>query len=124
MSVSTPTRKPLVDSDEIASSRPEILIVDADPASRSSLCELVSPIARAVDVGTSEDALFVASTRELAAILIDLDLPPPGDDGFQLLARLRDRGQGRNVPALLLSHEPDPLLQRRGDEIGALGYVR
>src|SRR5262245_52658321 len=119
MPVSSSTRS-LVDSDHLGPGGPEILIVDADPDSRAGLRELVEPLAHAIDVGSLEDALRVGTSRELAAILIDLDL----QDGLQILARLRESATGRDVPALFLSHSTDPLAERRGDELGALGYLR
>jgi len=123
MQVSSSTRS-LVDSDHLGPGGPEILIVDADPDSRAGLRELVEPLAHAIDVGSLENALPVGQTRERAAILIDLDLQPPDCDGLQILARLRESSTGRDVPALFLSHSSDPLAERRGDELGALGYLR
>ena len=117
------TTRPLVDSDRIPQIEPEILIVDADPMSRAELRELIGPVARVIDVGSSEEALHVATTRELAAILIDVDLPDC--DGFQTVTRLRLDTHARNVPVLFLSFEvPEWFCEKRGYELGALGYLR
>ena len=116
-------RKSLVDSDEIIRARPEILIVDADAKSRAQLRDLVSPLANVIEVESGEDAVHIGATRELAGILIDIELPDL--DGMQTLMRLRDVSQARNVPVLFLSPKtPDFLTERRGYELGALGYLR
>lgn len=117
------TRKSLVDVDEIVRSRPEILIVDADAISRNQLRDLVAPLARVIEVESGEQALRIGATHDLAAILIDIDLPDC--DGFQTITRLREVTQARNVPVLFLSHAtPDWIAERRGYELGALGYLR
>jgi len=118
----TTTRR-LVDADRIAFQEPEILIVDSDPVSRAELRALISPVARVIEVGSSEEALQIATTRDLAAILIDVDLPDC--DGFQTVTRLRLDAHGKNVPVLFLSYEvPEWFCEKRGYELGALGYLR
>lgn len=122
MTRKTTTRR-LVDIDRIVHQEPEILIVDGDPVSRAELRTLIGPVARVIEVGSSEEALEIATKRELAAILIDVDLPDC--DGFQTVTRLRLDGHGRNVPVLFLSYEvPEWFCEKRGYELGALGYLR
>jgi signal transduction histidine kinase len=99
------------------------LIVDGDPTSRAELRELVAPMARVLEVGSGEEALGIAASHELAAILIDVDLPDC--DGFQTVTRLRLDPHTRNVPVLFLSHAvPEWFCEQRGYELGALGYLR
>jgi signal transduction histidine kinase len=113
----------LVDSDLMARSRPVILVVDGDPASRMKLRELISPVATVIDVGSGEAALDIANRHEFAAILIDVDLPDA--DGFATVTRLRLFPSTRNVPVLFLWHtSPEWFSERRGYELGALGYLR
>jgi signal transduction histidine kinase len=103
--------------------RPEILIVDADAASRAELRKLIAPVAAVTEVGSSAEALEMAPSRELAAILIDVDLPD--SDGFSTITRLRLDPQTRNIPVLFLSYEvPEWFCEQRGYELGALGYLR
>jgi signal transduction histidine kinase len=117
------TSRLLVDSDWLARFQPEILIVDADASSRAELRTYIAPMARVVEVGSGEEAIEVAPTRELAAILIDVDLPDC--DGFQTVTRLRLDDNTRNVPVLFLSYEvPEWFCEKRGYELGALGYLR
>ncbi len=123
MSRSSSTRKQLFDTDRMARMQPVILIVDADPASRADLRELVAPLATVLEVGSGEQALQVGTTHDLAAIIIDVDLPDC--DGFQTVRQLRLSDHARNVPVLFLSHDvPDEAAERRGYELGALGYLR
>jgi signal transduction histidine kinase len=117
------SRKSLVDADEIVRNRPEILIVDADPSNRTALKNLILPLANVLECENGDQAVHIGATHELAGILIDIELP--GCDGMQTIMRLRDVSQARNVPVLFLSPEaPDFLTERRGYELGALGYLR
>ena len=101
---------------------PQILIVDADGASRAQLRTLIAPVAQVTEVSTSEEALAIAPTRDFAAILIDVDLPD--SDGFQTVTRLRMEEATRNVPVLFLSYAvPEWFCEQRGYELGALGYL-
>ena len=107
----------------LTEAEPEILIVDADVATRAQLRALIAPVAQVIEVGSSEEAIELAPERELAAILIDVDLPD--SDGFQTVTRLRLDPKMTNVPVLFLSYEvPEWFCEQRGYELGALGYLR
>jgi len=101
---------------------PEVLLVDGDSASRAEIRALVGPAVLVVEVGTGEDALRFAATREFAAVLIALSLP--GLDGLQTVAQLRKLDGARKTPVLFLaSTPPDWLTVRRGYDLGALAYM-
>jgi signal transduction histidine kinase len=119
----TPRRTTRIIEHRIGDAIPEILIVDADAESRAELRTLIAPVARVTEVGSGEEALELAPSRELAAILIDVDLPD--SDGFTTITRLRLDPQMRNIPVLFLSYEvPEWFCEQRGYELGALGYLR
>lgn len=102
--------------------RPEILLVDPDPSSRVAIRGMLAALAQIQEVGSGEEAIAVASTRELAAVVISMKLP--GIDGFQTLMQLRKSRSGRNVPVLFVADAaPDWLSVQRGFQLGALGYM-
>lgn len=102
---------------------PEVLIVDSDARSRAELRGYIAGTARVLEAESAEEALAIATTRELAAILIDVGLPD--EDGFSTVTRLRLDPHARNTPVLFLSHEvPEWFCEKRGYELGALGYLR
>ncbi|MDQ3365665.1 MAG: hybrid sensor histidine kinase/response regulator [Myxococcota bacterium] len=101
---------------------PEILLVDADAESRAILRAMVWPLARVAEVSSGEEALHTVVSSELAAILIDVDLPDA--NAYDIVTKLRRNANARNVPVLFLSHTPpDWLAERRGYALGALGYL-
>jgi signal transduction histidine kinase len=117
----TPRR--LVDTDRLTRIEPQILVVDADVASRAELRALISPLARVLEVSSGEEAHEIAVREDLAAILIDVDLPD--SDGFSTVTRIRLDARARNVPVLFLSFAvPEWFCEQRGYELGALGYLR
>lgn len=101
--------------------QPEVLIIDPDPESRAVLRGIVSPLAAVIEVATGEEALVLAGQRELAAILINIQLPDA--DAFAIVTKLRRGRTSRNVPVLFLADAPpDWMTERRGYALGALGY--
>jgi signal transduction histidine kinase len=97
-------------------------LIDSDPDSRALLRDLLAPLARVDEVASGSEGLQRATTRELAAILIDVHLPD--GDGFAIVTELRRSPIARNVPVLFLTHTPpDWLTERRGYALGAAGYL-
>lgn len=102
--------------------RPHVLVVDADSDSRAVLSGMIWPLAHIAEAVSADAALNLAVGHDLAAILIDVDLP--GTDAFALVTRLRRHPNLRNVPVLFLSvTAPDWMTERRGYALGALGYL-
>lgn len=101
---------------------PEVLLVDSDAESRAVLRGIVGRLAKVHEVTSGAGALELAASHELAAILIDVNLPD--SDGYEIVKRLRRSAASPNVPVLFLSHTaPDWMTERRGYELGALGYL-
>jgi signal transduction histidine kinase len=101
----------------------DLLVVDANDASRAALRDLLGPLGRIVEASSGKQAVQLAAGREFAAILIDMRLPDA--DGFSIITELRAAdGASQNVPVLFLTDAPpDWLTERQGYALGALGYV-
>jgi signal transduction histidine kinase len=98
----------------------EILLADADPASRRALVDIAAPLARVCEVTSGAEVLALASRRAFAAIVIDVALPDI--DGVNTVRELRRSASGRNVPVLFLV-PGDRQLDREGTALGALGVL-
>lgn len=99
-----------------------VLTVDDDPRIRSLLADLLEAASMDTEVGTAssgEEALDALEDGAYDAVLLDVDMP--GMDGFQVLRRLRERGQ--ETPVILLTGIKDQESVVRGLEQGADDYV-
>ncbi|MGV3579063.1 response regulator transcription factor [Brevundimonas sp.] len=98
-----------------------ILIVEDDAPLARSIVALLRASGHAVDhVDCGEDALMLAGGEPYALIVLDVGLPDM--DGFEVLDRLRKRGD--RAPILMLTAR-DALDDRiRGLDLGADDYMR
>jgi two-component system CheB/CheR fusion protein len=81
-----------------------ILVVDDDPAICESLREMLGRAGADVRVTLSaQEAMSVLQEFQPDVLLCDIAMP--GEDGYSLIGRVRDRGPGRggDVPALALT---------------------
>ncbi|MBX0327889.1 response regulator transcription factor [Oscillochloris sp. ZM17-4] len=97
-----------------------ILIVDDEPAIVAAIRERLEREGLAVQsVGSGEAALAAVAERLPDLLLLDVGLP--GIDGFEVLRRLRERGQ--EAPVILLTARGDEIDRVVGLELGADDYV-
>jgi two-component system sensor histidine kinase/response regulator len=103
--------------------RVSILAVDDQPANLVAIESIVDPLGHElVAVGTGLEALNAASTREFAAIVLDVAMP--GLDGFETLRRLREIPSAQGTPVILMTaHRFDPAMVRRAFSLGAVDYL-
>jgi signal transduction histidine kinase len=103
--------------------RVAILAVDDQPANLVAIESIVDPLGHElVAVGSGLEALNAASTREFAAIVLDVAMP--GIDGFETLKRLREIPSAQGTPVILMTaHRFDPEMVRRAFSLGAVDYL-
>jgi FixJ family two-component response regulator len=97
-------------------SRNQILLVDDDPAVRSSIAFALE--IEGFDVRAFESAEAVLASQSAAStscIVVDHRLP--GIDGLALLSRLRARDV--RAPAIVITSNPSRSLRQKIDEAGA-----
>lgn len=106
-----------------AAPRAAILAVDDQPANLLAVESIVDPLGHElVAVGSGLEALNAASTREFAAIVLDVAMP--GLDGFETLERLREIPTAHGTPVILMTaHRFDPQMVRRAFSLGAVDYL-
>jgi DNA-binding response OmpR family regulator len=79
-----------------------VLVVDDDPDILRLLeRELSSAGFRAATASNGAEALAQVERETPSAVLLDLVMPPP--DGFEVLYRLRERPQLRQVPIVVMT---------------------
>ena len=97
-----------------------ILVVEDEARLASSVQRYLQENAFAVDVaGNGTDAIFLASVNPYDAIVLDIGIPAP--DGFEVLRRLRERGNEARVIVLTARDAVEDRVH--GLETGADDYL-
>ena len=86
-------------------SAPHVLVVDADSRSRAEIAALVvGDGARATQAASAAEAMRHVGARRFDAVIVDYALPGVG--GVVLVVQFRGLGNGRDLPAVVLSALP------------------
>ncbi|MBU1232977.1 MAG: response regulator [Proteobacteria bacterium] len=102
--------------------KPEILIIDDDPAQHEILGEHLrlagfSPLHAA----SSDEGIALLQNKEVSLILLDINMPKV--DGFQTIKLLRHQPRTAEIPVLFLTSLDRQYLKIKGLELGADDYV-
>ena len=104
-----------------AQKRP-VLVIDDSLTTRMLEQSILESAGYQVDVATSaEEGLERARRADYALILVDVEMP--GMDGFQFMEQIRRDPKLHQTPAILVTSRNAPEDKRRGQEVGAQGYV-
>ncbi len=99
-----------------------ILVVDDSLTTRMLEQSILESAGFEVEVAVSaEDAIAKLDHRRYALALVDVEMP--GMDGFTLIATLRARADTAQLPAILVTSRDASADRRRGEAVGANGYV-
>lgn len=105
-----------------APERAPVLVVDDSLTTRMLEQSILESAGYLVHAAVSaEDALERARQQRYALFLVDVEMP--GMDGFGFVERTRADPQLRDVPAILVTSRASPEDRRRGQEVGAQGYI-
>jgi two-component system response regulator FixJ len=100
---------------ELVPRRPTVVVIDDDPAVRSSLKFALEVEGFAVRVyPTGSDLLNEDDMPQSGCLVTDYNLP--GMNGLDLLARLRERKV--SLPAILITTDPSAAIRRRAASAG------
>lgn len=102
--------------------RKSVLVVDDSLTTRmleQSILESAGYIVHAAV--SAEQGLEQARRHRYALFLVDVEMP--GMDGFTFIERTRADPALRDVPAILVTSRSSPEDRRRGQEVGAQGYI-
>jgi putative two-component system response regulator len=99
-----------------------VLIVDDLPDNLAVLGEILLPHYRVLIASTGERALQIAGARPRPDLIL-LDVMMPHMDGYQVLARLRDDPETRDIPVVFVTAMDGQEDEERGLERGAADYI-
>jgi two-component system chemotaxis sensor kinase CheA len=112
-SVSPPVAEP---------ARKPVLVVDDSLTTRMLEQSILESAGYQVHAAVSaEDGLEQARRQRYALFLVDVEMP--GMDGFTFIERTQADPVLREVPAILVTSRNSPEDLRRGEQVGARGYI-
>ena len=99
-----------------------VLVVDDSLTTRMLEQSILESAGYQVDLAVSgEEALAKAREKRYGIFIVDVEMP--GMDGFELVARTRADRRLRDTPAILVTSRGSPDDRRRGEDVGASGYI-
>jgi two-component system chemotaxis sensor kinase CheA len=108
--------------EEAAAPQRPVLIIDDSLTTRMLEQSILESAGYDVDLATSAEAgLESARRRQYSLFLVDVEMP--GMDGFTFIERIRSDPALRDIPAILVTSRNAAEDKRRGDQVGAQGYV-
>jgi two-component system chemotaxis sensor kinase CheA len=108
--------------EEMALPRRPILIIDDSLTTRMLEQSILESAGYEADLATSgEEALEKARRKRYALFLVDVEMP--GMDGFSFIEKARNDPNLRDVPSILVTSRTSLEDRRRGQDVGARGYI-
>jgi len=102
--------------------RPTVLVIDDSLTTRMLEQSILESAGYEVEVAISaEEALEKARAKQYGLFLVDVEMP--GMDGFEFVSRTRADARLSNIPSILVTSRSAPEDRRRGEEVGARGYI-
>ena len=106
----------------ICARRVAVLVVDDSLTTRMLEQSILESAGYEVEVATSgEEALEKARAKQFGLFLVDVEMP--GMDGFEFVAKTQADAALRTVPAILVTSRSAIEDRRRGEQVGARGYI-
>jgi two-component system chemotaxis response regulator CheY len=104
----------------------DVLIVDDSAAIRKILQRVLRqtdlPFGEIREAGDGTEAIDVLQNSSFGLILSDINMPKM--DGLQLLARIKEMPQVKDVPVIMITTEGGQGKVMEAVQLGAAGYVR
>lgn len=99
-----------------------LLVIDDSMTTRMLEQSILESAGYEVDTASSaEEGLASARRRRYSLFLVDVEMP--GMDGFTFIETIRKDPDLRSVPAILVTSLSEPAHRKRGQDVGAQGYV-
>ena len=99
-----------------------VLVIDDSLTTRMLEQSILESAGYEVDVATSgEEGIEKARGKQYGLFLVDVEMP--GMDGFEFVSRTQADASLRTVPAILVTSRSAIEDRRRGEQVGARGYV-
>ena len=113
----------MIEAREVSPGEPiDLLLVDDHPRNLEATRALLSAIGtRIVEARSAEEALRLLLSRDVALILLDINLP--GMSGLELASLVRARERTRLTPIIFVTASSDVRLLERGYALGAVDFL-
>jgi len=111
-----------IDSSQLKSLRPTILVVDDTPDNLALMSGLLKDTYRVKLANQGEKALEIAAS-DPAPDLILLDIMMPGIDGYEVCARLKSNPVTQDIPVIFLTAKSEIEDEKKGLDLGAVDYI-
>ena len=97
--------------------RPRVLLVDDSAEIRDLYALMLEQTAAVITTSSGEEALTIASTHRLDAIVLDVMMP--GMDGWRTCERLKANPLTSGIPVIMLTSWDGPDVPERAERVGA-----
>lgn len=111
-----------IDSAQLKSARPTILVVDDTPDNLALMSGLLKDTYRVKLANHGEKALEIAAS-DPSPDLILLDIMMPGIDGYEVCSRLKSNPATRDIPVIFLTAKAEIEDEKKGLDLGAVDYI-
>jgi CheY-like chemotaxis protein len=101
--------------------RPRVLLVDDSPEYRELYATLLADRATVITAARGEEALAIARSEPLDAIVLDVMMP--GLDGWQTCERLKSAPSTREIPVIMLTSFDGLDVPATATRVGAASVV-
>jgi CheY-like chemotaxis protein len=101
--------------------RPRVLLVDDSPEYRELYATLLADRATVITAARGEEALAIAGSEPLDAIVLDVMMP--GLDGWQTCERLKSAPSTREIPVIMLTSFDGIDVPATATRVGAASVV-
>ena len=99
-----------------------IYVVEDEPSIRNLYTFIIEGINMDIKTFENGDDMFLVLSKEVPNLFI-LDIMLDGQDGFQILEKLRRQENSKNIPVIMVSAKGDELDKVKGFNLGADDYV-
>jgi len=100
----------------------KLLIIDDDT---TTLMELIGILKQDYTISTAKNGMSaIENIEKTAPDLVLLDLIMPGMSGFDVMKKLNQMDNTKDIPVILISGAIDIDEERKGLTIGAIDYIR
>ena len=104
----------------------DVLIVDDSAAIRKILQRVLRqadvPLGEVYEAADGVEALKVLEGNRVTLVLADINMP--NMDGLQLLRKLKEEEQWKDLPVIMVTTEGGQAKVMAAAELGAAGYIR
>lgn len=102
--------------------RPRILAVDDDETNLNRLVTILGSDVKLTCAASGEEGLKYLAANKYNLVLLDINMP--NMDGFEVLQRIRERDELKELPVIIMTSDMDPELEAEGFALGATDFIR